>query len=166
MRWIWHRLGPKYGPVGIKSTWQRRQQAKREDSIYLNPTQAVVLALVNLLPESRYHVFFDNLFSSSDLFQSLRQRGYGVTGTARMNCGIYKPLVKLKAIDNTAAAKMRFNEMTVIPTKDNQISQSDSFIYEIPTNLSRARSIKSRGKTTSSCCFYRPCLQATKLSLS
>jgi hypothetical protein len=77
--------------------------------VYLNPTQAVVVALVNLLPEARYHVFLDNLFSSSNLFRRLRQLGHGATGTARRNYGLYRLLVKLKAADNTAAGSIPFN---------------------------------------------------------
>lgn len=91
--------------------------------ILLNPTQSVVVALLNLLPEATYHVFLDNLFSSCNLFRSLRQHGHGATGTARVNCGIYKPFVKLKAADNTAAADLKFNEIRVVPTEDNQVNQ-------------------------------------------
>jgi hypothetical protein len=58
----------------------------------------VVVALVNLLPEARYHVFLDNLFSSSNLFRRLRRLGHNATGTARRNCGLYRLLVKLKLV--------------------------------------------------------------------
>ncbi|KNB16631.1 hypothetical protein FOXG_14450 [Fusarium oxysporum f. sp. lycopersici 4287] len=92
-------------------------------TVYLNPTQAVVVALVNLLPEARYHVFLDNLFSSSNLFRRLRQLGHGAKGTARRNCGLYRLLVKLKAGDNTAAGSIPFNCLKAIPTADNLVNQ-------------------------------------------
>ncbi|KAJ0132543.1 Uncharacterized protein HZ326_24374 [Fusarium oxysporum f. sp. albedinis] len=85
LRWIWHRPDRKFGPVGVRPTYRRlpsqlrmmrqRRQLRERNTIHLNPTQAVVVALVNLLPKSTYHVFLDNLFSSCDLFRRLRQRG-------------------------------------------------------------------------------------------
>jgi hypothetical protein len=47
----------------------------------LNPTQTVVVALVNKLPVKIYHVIIDNLFSSPNLFKALRIIGVGATGT-------------------------------------------------------------------------------------
>lgn len=140
LRWIWHRPGRKFGPVGIRPSYRRlpsqlrrvRQQRQERKTIHLNPTQAVVVALVNLLPEARYHVFLDNLFSSCDLFRRLRQCGHGATGTARRNCGIYKPLVKLKATDNTAAGSIEFNDIRAFPTADNQVSQRDRIVLVFP----------------------------------
>ncbi|KAJ0125852.1 Uncharacterized protein HZ326_31042, partial [Fusarium oxysporum f. sp. albedinis] len=63
LRWLWHRPGRKFGPAGIRHTYrrlpsqlrrQRQQRRLREpqSTVYLNPTQAVVVALVNLLPEA------------------------------------------------------------------------------------------------------------------
>jgi hypothetical protein len=68
-------------------------------------------------------MFLDDLFSSCDLFQSLRQRGHGATGTARRNCGIYKSLVRLKAAHNTTASSLAFNQLKAIPTADNKVNQ-------------------------------------------
>jgi hypothetical protein len=89
--------------------------------IALNSTQSVVIALINLLPISTYHVFVDNLFSSPDLFRSLRQHGHGATGTARPNCGIYKGLVEAKKAHKAGKSGFQFNEIKVIPTADNQV---------------------------------------------
>ncbi|RKK86525.1 hypothetical protein BFJ68_g17133 [Fusarium oxysporum] len=89
----------------------------------LNSTQSVVIALINLLPELTYHVFVDNLFSSSDLFLSLRQHGHGATGTARPNCSIYKGLADAKKADKAGKSGFQFNEIKVIPTADNQVNQ-------------------------------------------
>ncbi|KFA54513.1 hypothetical protein S40293_08946 [Stachybotrys chartarum IBT 40293] len=59
----------------------------------LNPTQAVVIALVNKLPEGTYYVFLNNLFSSPDLFKALRILGIRATGTCRTNCGLYYKII-------------------------------------------------------------------------
>ncbi|UPL00622.1 hypothetical protein LCI18_011556 [Fusarium solani-melongenae] len=145
MRWIWHQPGAKYGPVGIqkKPASQKKKskgkgKADKADevkeviyvateagakTIALNSTQSVVIALINLLPISTYHVFVDNLFSSPDLFRSLRQHGHGATGTARPNCGIYKGLVEAKKADKAGKSGFQFNEIKVIPTVDNQVNQ-------------------------------------------
>lgn len=48
----------------------------------LNPCQRVLITLLNILLKAMYHVFLDNLFSSSDLFQRFHQHGHGATGTA------------------------------------------------------------------------------------
>ncbi|KAH7464559.1 hypothetical protein FOMA001_g17643 [Fusarium oxysporum f. sp. matthiolae] len=144
MRWIWHQPGARYGPVGVqkKPASQKKKTKgkveassktdKVEDVIYvateaeakivtLNSTQSVVVALINLLPISTYHVFVDNLFSSPDLFRSLRQPGHGATGTARSNCGIYNGLVEAKRADKAGKSGFQFNEIKVIPTADNQV---------------------------------------------
>ncbi|KAH7463444.1 hypothetical protein FOMA001_g18049 [Fusarium oxysporum f. sp. matthiolae] len=134
LRWLGHRPGRKFGPAGIRHTYRRlpsqprRQRQQRwlrepQSTVYLNPTQAVVVALVNLLTEARYHVFLDNLFSSSNLFRRLRQLGHGATGTARRNSGLYRLLVKLKAGDNTAAGSIPFNCLKAIPPADNLVNQ-------------------------------------------
>ncbi|KAJ3453383.1 hypothetical protein MRS44_017630 [Fusarium solani] len=145
MRWIWHQPGAKYGPIGIqKKPASQKKKSKGKGKadkanevkeviyvateaganiIALNSTQSVVIALINLLPISIYHVFVDNLFSSPDLFRSLRQHGHGATGTARPNCGIYKGLVEAKKADKAGKSGFQFNEIKVIPTADNQVNQ-------------------------------------------
>ncbi|KAJ3455309.1 hypothetical protein MRS44_013909 [Fusarium solani] len=149
MRWIWHQPGARYGPVGVqkKPASQRKNSNGKdkapskadkadevEEVIYvateagakiiaLNSTQSVVIALINLLLILIYHVFVDNLFSSPDLFRSLRQHGHGATGTARPRCGIYKGLVEAKKGDQAGKSGFQFNEIKVIPTADNQVNQ-------------------------------------------
>lgn len=131
-------------------------------TIYLNPTQAVVISLVNLLPGSTYHAFLDNLFFSNDLFRRLRQLGHGATGTARRNCGIYTSLVKLKAVGNTAAGSLAFNALKAVPAVDNKVSQEDTVVLYFLTIFSSATSIRSHGKTMLSCYSHQLCLQALK----
>jgi hypothetical protein len=92
-----------------------------DEVIALNSTQNAVIALMNLLPQSTYHVFVDNLFSSPDLFLSLRQHGYGATGTARPNCGIYKELADYKMKDQSGKSGFKFNEIRVVPTPDSLV---------------------------------------------
>ena len=104
--------------------------------IALNSTQSVVIALINLLPNSIYHVFVDNLFSSPDLFLSLRQHGHGATGTARPNCSIFKELIDAKKKDKSRKSGFKFNEIKVIPTPDNQVESLNSISYDFLTNLS------------------------------
>ncbi|KAF4334764.1 ac transposable element-derived 4 [Fusarium beomiforme] len=121
IRWLWHIKEAKYSAVGVehpppKSSRQGRggrrgsrgrgaakatgkKPAKEDKPIALNSTQSVVVALANMLPKATYHVFVDDLFSSSDLFRSLRKHGHGGTGTARPNCGIDKKLQQDKKAD-------------------------------------------------------------------
>ncbi|KAJ3453158.1 hypothetical protein MRS44_013087 [Fusarium solani] len=91
--------------------------------IALNSTQSVVIALMNLLPQLIYHVFVDSLFSSPDLFLSLHQHDHGATGTARLNCGIYKELSDYKMKDQSGKSGFKFNEIRVVPTPDIQVNQ-------------------------------------------
>lgn len=103
--------------------------------IALNSTQSVVIALINLLPQSIYHVFVDNLFSSPDLFLSLRHHGHGATGTARPNCGIYKELANYKTKGQSGKSGFKFNEIRVVPTPDNQVGTLDTLGYVSLTNM-------------------------------
>jgi hypothetical protein len=145
LRWTWHQPGAEHGPVGVerskrkKSVSQRGKASREREAseadkveevihvltddgdkvIALNSTQSIVIALINLLPNSIYHVFVDNLFSSPDLFLSLRQHGHGATGTARPNCGIFKELIDAKKKDKSGKSRFKFNEIKVIPTLDN-----------------------------------------------
>jgi hypothetical protein len=61
----------------------------------------------------------DNLFSSPDLFHSLRQHGHGVIGTARPNYGIYKGLADTKKADKAGKSGFQFNKIKVIPMANN-----------------------------------------------
>lgn len=143
--WEWHRKGAKYGPVGVElpppesSTSGEGEEeggsgrgtakaagkapATEDEPIPLNSTQSVVVALINKLPIATYHVFMDNLFSSADLFRSLRQHGHGATGTARNTCGIHKELQDDKRADGRAKTSYKFNRVKAIPTPDNQVNQ-------------------------------------------
>lgn len=118
LRWIWHIPTAALGPVAKRAAIRKR---KAEGLDLLNPTQSVVVALLNQLPKANYHVFLDNLFSSPNLFLALRKLGYAATGTARPNCGFYKPYVELKARDKSGRSGLQFNEIRAIATQDNQV---------------------------------------------
>lgn len=141
-RWIWHVKEKPHGAVGDEISTQksssRGRPSKRrkvtakapstEDKSFTpNSTQAVVVALTNVLPEARYHVFVDNLFSSSPLFRNLRSHGFGATGTARTNSGINQELVDDKNNDGKVKKMYEFNTVKAIPTPDNQVLASDTF---------------------------------------
>ncbi|KFA80179.1 hypothetical protein S40288_10055 [Stachybotrys chartarum IBT 40288] len=89
----------------------------------LNPTQAVVIALVNKLPEGTYHVFLDNLFSSPDLFKALRVLGIGATGTCRTNCGLFRDIVIAKENDRKGKGLWPWGQIQTWPTPDNKVNQ-------------------------------------------
>ncbi|RKL12112.1 hypothetical protein BFJ70_g16336 [Fusarium oxysporum] len=121
IRWLWYIQEAKYSTVGVehpqlKSPTQGRggrrggrgrgaakaagkKPATEDKSIALNSTESVVVALANMLLKATYQLFVDNLFSSSDLFRSLRKYGHGATGTARPNYGIHKELQQDKKAD-------------------------------------------------------------------
>ncbi|KFA55407.1 hypothetical protein S40293_10318 [Stachybotrys chartarum IBT 40293] len=111
-------------PTGFK-VWVIAQQGyflggtKR---LALNPTQSVVPFLIHKLPDASYHVFLDNLFSSPRLFTALREEGHGATGTARVNCGIFKQLVEAKIHDNKGQC-WQWNELRAYATVDNKVNQ-------------------------------------------
>ena len=90
LRWLWHQ--PASGAVNLDPSTR-----KLEKTLKLTPTQRVVTNLVTSLPAANYHVYLDNLFSSPALFKRLRELGTGASGTCRINCGIHKDLVALKA---------------------------------------------------------------------
>ena len=135
LRWIWHVHNS--GPVGLTATArsQRRprqgtQRSNDEDAVPvtevadfgrgLNPTQGVVVALLNLLQKATYHVFLDNLFPTPTLFRILREQQIGATGTCRANSGIYKGFMALKSAEGKG---LPWGELKVMPTADGQVNQ-------------------------------------------
>ncbi|RYC80261.1 hypothetical protein BFJ63_vAg16857 [Fusarium oxysporum f. sp. narcissi] len=121
LRWIWHKPGSSFGPIGLPIQRKRKRGADEEPRLSL--TQRVVVYLVSLLPCAIYHVFFDNLFSSPDLFRILRKEGWGATGTARSNCGFYRPFVQMKAADKAGGSELGYNEVRTAATPDNLVNQ-------------------------------------------
>jgi hypothetical protein len=133
LQWIWHRPGSQYGPVGVEG---RRGPRKARNKVIssdgssdgssdktpaLNPTQAVVVAIIKRLPPYKYHIYLDNLFSSPDLFLALTQLGIGATGTCRTNCGLYRRLVELKEDDRKGRKMWPYNRIQSWATADNKV---------------------------------------------
>lgn len=111
-----------------------RKKPKRGDPDYLNPTHAVVVALLDRLPEGTYHVFIDNFFSSPNLFRQLRKRGIGATGTCRTNCGLWHQHATDKAADTKGHLSWAWNEVSAVPTTDGLVS--DIYALELLADLS------------------------------
>lgn len=120
LRWIWHDPKAPLGPVGRRRK-RKRDLKLEDDTIYLNPTQSVVVALVNLLPRQTYHVYLDNLFSSPNLFEALLELGSAATGTCRINCGIYKPFVVAKGLDKQGKC-WAWGTLKAVPTVNGKAS--------------------------------------------
>jgi hypothetical protein len=95
-RWIWHKLGSKFGLVGIKTPEALEGILSGKEG---NKTQAVVLHLLKQLPPARYYVYLNNLFTSHKLMEVLRARGFGATSTCRTNSGVILELVDIKKND-------------------------------------------------------------------
>ncbi|KJZ69068.1 hypothetical protein HIM_11537 [Hirsutella minnesotensis 3608] len=119
LRWLWHQPSNALGPAGTK---RKRAEGTAEGGISLNPTQSVVVALLEQLPEQTYHIFFDNLFSSPDFLNALRRLEIGATGTARINCGFYKPFVEAKKADIKGIC-WPWGKLETAPTPDGQVNQ-------------------------------------------
>lgn len=79
----WHRPGAKHGPVGVVVP-------KLPKGKTINMTQAVVPHLLAQIPKRSYHVYMDNLFTSTNLFFYLRELSYRATGTCRTSSGVNK----------------------------------------------------------------------------
>ncbi|KAH0524125.1 hypothetical protein TsFJ059_009032 [Trichoderma semiorbis] len=88
-------------------------------AISFTPTQAMVLALVNRLPKASYHVFTDNLFSTTTLFRLLRSQGHAATGTCRKNSGIGDAFVQAKKEEN----KIPWGQVIAKPTANGLVNQ-------------------------------------------
>jgi len=117
MRWLWHLPKVTFDSLIIKRGKKRKFE---EELPALNPTQSVVVDLVNRLPKETYHVSLDNLFTSAPLLRVLRKRDIASTGTCRTNSGIYAPFVKAKALD-TKGHCWPHGTIRSAPTPDGQV---------------------------------------------
>ena len=90
--WLFHM--PGFKPLGVT--------AIPEISL-TNYTAAVVPTLLQQLPEwdnGHYHIWLDNLFTSSRLLSYLHSNNVGASGTARANSGIHQDILKEKTIES------------------------------------------------------------------
>ena len=96
----------------------------------INPTQAVVVTLLQTLPNPptgpslRYCVWLDNLFVSTKLFSYLRNLGYGGAGTCRTNSGICQEFVDKKKAEQANQRISRWGLLWQAPTENNLVLQT------------------------------------------
>jgi hypothetical protein len=128
---------PKEQSQSQPQSQSQGKKGKPKEYIALSNTQSVVVHLCKMLPKASYHVFTDNLFSSPNLFRTLRETGYGATGTVRPNCGITKQLKDAKENDKAGKGpSLQYNEVRAIPTEDCKVRLIDGFLYVFLTNSS------------------------------
>ncbi|EXK24061.1 hypothetical protein FOMG_19198 [Fusarium oxysporum f. sp. melonis 26406] len=65
-------------------------------------------------------LFVDNLFSSAALFLRFPKLDCGATGTACLNCGIYREVKEKKFKDKDRKCSYAFNQVRAFPSPDNQ----------------------------------------------
>jgi hypothetical protein len=133
LRWLWHIPDSAYGPVGVAAPQAARdRKRKRPGTLALNPTQSVVVALVNQLPKGTFHVFIDNLFTSADLCRALRERGHGTTGTCRRNCGIFEPFIRAKVDDTAGKNLWHWGRLRGVATPDGLVRAIPTYFTSNP----------------------------------
>ena len=104
-------------------------ESKVPKGLGINPTQAVVVTLLQTLPKIvglslRYCVYLDNLFISTTLFSYLRRLGYGAAGTCRTNSGICQEFVVKKKAEQANQSISQWGSIWQAPTKDNLVLQT------------------------------------------
>jgi hypothetical protein len=117
--WSWHAPGKKNGPIGVKVPVELGGSKAGKGG---NKTQAVVLHLLDQLPRARYHVYLDNLFTSTKLLEVLRTHGYGATGTCRTNAGVISELVEIKKRDQKKD-ELPWGTLYSMPTPSGLVNQ-------------------------------------------
>ncbi|KAJ3498250.1 hypothetical protein NLG97_g1279 [Lecanicillium saksenae] len=124
LHWLWHIPNASFDYLESQEPQASRGRKRTASgSIKLNPTQAVVVSLVQPLPKATYHVFLDNLFSSPSLFLALRHQNIGATGTCRTNSGIFKGFIEAKKDDTRGVNLWHHNEVRTVPTPNHQVNQ-------------------------------------------
>lgn len=119
--------------------------------------------LLRLLPKrpynSPYVVYLDNLFTSTKLLKLLRKEGFGATGTARTNSGIYDGFIKKKQFDKAKdiepwgklySAPTTSDDIIQYAWKDNALVLFLSTINDATTESMVIRNRKRPGSTSTS----------------
>lgn len=123
------------------------------DKLYGKCTAPLVKMLDNL-PEKDlpYQLFTDNLFTSVNLMKSLRERGYGVTGTVRQN-RFPKDLplpskaeMEKKVRGSYASAISKDDGYIIVRWKDNAVVTMASTTYGVHPLSTASRYSKSEKK--------------------
>ena len=119
--WENYLLGLKYTSKIAKITG-----LKKSPGLDLPDTQAVVVQLLQELPQPRYHwVYTDNFFTSSKLACRLAELNMALIGTCKANSGVSESLLKLKEV----ATKEKHWGIKEVTTED---------VYEAPKKRKRA----------------------------
>jgi hypothetical protein len=119
LQWIWHIPGSKNRPVGVRTPVELG--GNKRGGNQGNKTQVVAFALLESLPGTGYHCFMDNLFVSTRFLEFLRTKGYGATGTCRINAGVITELIKWKQSDK--GDNLPWGSSIEIPTKSSKVKQ-------------------------------------------
>jgi hypothetical protein len=81
----------------------------------------VALKLIESLPGHGYHIFMDNLFTSTKFFELLRARGFGATRTCCTKSGVVEELVERKKSDKKDV--IPWGTKMLCPTPSNKVLQ-------------------------------------------
>jgi hypothetical protein len=87
----------------------------------LNPTQAIIPALLKLLPKASYYVYLDNLFTSNQLLEYLQKEGFAATSTCRKLSGVIQDIVTLKNTREKGQNVMPWGTTVAIPIESNHV---------------------------------------------
>lgn len=97
LSWNFHTPGKGNGPVGVRCPPELG--GHKTTGKGGNMSQAVALKLLERLPKKPYHLWIDNLFTSTRFLEVLADRGYGGTGTCRTSSSVLKELIEFKKSD-------------------------------------------------------------------
>jgi Transposase IS4 len=85
-----------------------------------NNNSAVVIYLMEHIPQASYIIYLDNLFTNIKLLQYMRERGVGITGTCTAKSGILKKFIEIKAKD-TKKDEILWGTLYHEPSANSQI---------------------------------------------
>lgn len=155
--WNFHTPGTKGGPLDVKCPVELGGNAKTGKGG--NKTQAVALNMLKRLPKRRYHLWMDNLFTSTRFLELLREEGYGASGTCRTNSGVLEELIQWKQSDindtvpwgTTKVLATANKKVCQISWKDNALALMMSTVLDgediIPRLRKRPKETSSKSKT-------------------
>ena len=129
--WNYHTPGESNGPLDTQTP---RALGGSKTGKGGNRTQAVVAKMIRQLPQpgeseflpkpggiSPYHLWLDNLFTSTRFLQYMRNElNIGISGTTRQNAGILEPLLNMVKGDK---GKLPWGTKLSLPTPNGQVAQ-------------------------------------------
>ena len=153
MVWNSYTPGKGNGPIGVRCPPELGGNAKTGKGG--NMSQAVALKLLERLPKRLYHLWMDNLFTSTRFLEVLAERGYGGTGTARTSSGVLQALIEFKKSDSNDT--LEWGTKMSLFTESGKVCQSawkDNAVVLIMSNCLDAEEaierLRRRPKLTSS----------------